>query len=222
MARSPWSTVCIAAVALAALSSPAVAAAAPETAITAGPTGRTGDSSPSFAFESNDPAATFECSLDGRAFTPCASPTAYAGVTESPHTFVVRAVDAAGSADPTPAERSFIADASVDAMVSAARSQHPSDRVEVAIRVDAQEGLSVVAKGAMKIGERSFELRRQQLRVRPGRTVLRLAPETRSASAAIAAALRRGESARANVKVVLVDRLANLARVPLAVRLSAP
>ena len=107
-------------------------------------------------------------------------------------------------------------------MVTAARSQHPADRVEVAIRVDAEEGLSVVAKGAMKVGERSFELRRRQLRVRRGRTVIRLVPETQSASAAIAAALRRGESARASVQVVLVDRLANLVRVPVAVRLSAP
>jgi hypothetical protein len=204
------------------VASPAIAMAEPDTAITAGPIGRTSDSSPSFAFASSDPAATFECSLDGRAFTPCASPTSYAGVTESPHTFAVRAIDVSGAADPSPAQRSFVADASVDATVSAARSQHPAERVEVAVRVDSDEGLSVVAKGTVRIEERSFELRRQQLRARRGRTIFRLVPQARSASAVIDAALRRGESAKANVSVVLVDRLANLVRAPVTARLSAP
>jgi predicted outer membrane repeat protein len=71
----------------------------PDTVITSGPlegtmTSHTG----TFEFESpDDPAATFECSLDGAAFAECASPYDW----ERPdgvHTFEVRARDAANNA----------------------------------------------------------------------------------------------------------------------------
>lgn len=45
-----------------------------------------------------------ECSLDGAAFTPCASPQSYSGLSVGGHSFQVRAVDADGFVDATPAE----------------------------------------------------------------------------------------------------------------------
>src|SRR5262249_24398633 len=56
-----------------------------------------------FQFTSTDTGATFECRVDGAAFAACASPFATAALTEGVHTFDVRAIDAAGNADPTPA-----------------------------------------------------------------------------------------------------------------------
>src|SRR5207248_9280696 len=52
-----------------------------------------------------------ECDLDGAAFTSCSSPKSYAGGADGSHTFRVRAVDAAGNADPTPASYSWTVDA---------------------------------------------------------------------------------------------------------------
>jgi hypothetical protein len=69
--------------------------------------GAVAGTSASFAFSSDDPSARFECRLDGGAFTACTSPASLAGLTAGAHTFAVRAVDAAGNADGTPATRSF-------------------------------------------------------------------------------------------------------------------
>lgn len=80
----------------------------PATALTAAPPATTTATSATFRFTSpDDPAATFECSLDGAAFAFCASPTTDSALTLGSHTFRVRAVDAAGTADPTPATHAW-------------------------------------------------------------------------------------------------------------------
>ena len=63
--------------------------------------------SPSLA---SDAGPSFECKLDAGSFGPCGSPKTYAGLTEGSHTFSVRAVDAAGNADPTPAAHTWTVD----------------------------------------------------------------------------------------------------------------
>jgi uncharacterized delta-60 repeat protein len=49
----------------------------------------------------------FECALDGRAFRRCRSPRTYGGLATGKHVVRVRAIDAAGNVDPTPAHRAF-------------------------------------------------------------------------------------------------------------------
>ncbi|HSF97837.1 MAG TPA: right-handed parallel beta-helix repeat-containing protein, partial [Ornithinibacter sp.] len=58
-----------------------------------------------FTFSSNEPDVTYECSLDGAAFTTCAFAVEYSfEETEvGSHTFRVRATDPEGNTDPTPA-----------------------------------------------------------------------------------------------------------------------
>jgi hypothetical protein len=69
---------------------------APDTTIVSGP-------SP-FVFTSDDPAATFECKIDDGEYDDCTSPfTPPVGR----HTFAVRARDAAGTVDPTPATSQY-------------------------------------------------------------------------------------------------------------------
>jgi hypothetical protein len=84
--------------------------APPETTITSGPSGKTNDATPTFSFSSSEAGSTFECRVDGAAFTPCSSPNTLVSQSEGTHTFTVRATDAAGNTDPTPAVRIFIVD----------------------------------------------------------------------------------------------------------------
>jgi hypothetical protein len=84
---------------------------APETTIGTGPAdGSTiADSSPSFGFSANE-TTIFECQLDGASFTACLSPAQFELLSDGQHTFRVRATDAAGNLDPTPASRTFTID----------------------------------------------------------------------------------------------------------------
>ena len=75
----------------------------PETAIDSGPSGTFTNSSASFTFSSSETGSTFECSLDAGAFGSCTSPKSYSGLSDGSHTFSVRAIDAAGNVDATPA-----------------------------------------------------------------------------------------------------------------------
>ncbi len=52
----------------------------------------------------------FECSLDGATFTACTSPQVFTGITNGPHTFAVRAIDAVGNIDTTPASTTWLVD----------------------------------------------------------------------------------------------------------------
>jgi len=82
---------------------------APDTHITGAPPDVTSSDPQAFAFES-DPGATFDCSLDRAAFSACASPFRTPVLAVGKHEFQVRATDAAGNVDPTPAMDSFAAD----------------------------------------------------------------------------------------------------------------
>jgi hypothetical protein len=87
----------------------------PTTQIIAAPPALTGNATPTFAFAAGEPGTTFECSLDGAAFTACQSPVTLDALADGDHTFAVRAVDAAGNADPSPVTRTFTIDTTAPA-----------------------------------------------------------------------------------------------------------
>ncbi len=82
----------------------------PETTITAGPTGTQNVASASFSFTSSEAGATFACKLDAGAEEACTSPASYPNLVQGAHTFSVRATDAAGTADASPALRGWTVD----------------------------------------------------------------------------------------------------------------
>ena len=83
---------------------------APDTFVDSGPSDPTNVNSADLAFSSPDATAAFECRLDGAAFGPCSSPVSYSGLADGPHAFEVRATDAAGNVDLSPASWSWVVD----------------------------------------------------------------------------------------------------------------
>ena len=82
---------------------------APDTSIASGPSGTVGSSAASFGFTATE-AGSFECKLDSGAWGGCTSPKSYSGLGEGAHTFSVRALDALGNVDGTPATRTWTVD----------------------------------------------------------------------------------------------------------------
>ena len=78
----------------------------PNTVIDSGPSGTVTDTSATFSFSASEP-STFLCRLDSDAFAPCTSPTSYANLTATSHTFQVAAIDGSYNVDFTPAVRTW-------------------------------------------------------------------------------------------------------------------
>jgi 6-phosphogluconolactonase (cycloisomerase 2 family) len=78
----------------------------PETTIAKGPKRKSKKRRAKFEFASDEPGSTFQCRLDKGDFEPC-DPAETFKVKRGRHSIEVRAVDAAGNADPTPAAQGW-------------------------------------------------------------------------------------------------------------------
>ncbi len=78
---------------------------APDTTITSKPTNPTNSTTASFSFTSTETGSTFECSKDNQTWATCTSPYNYSttALQNGSYNFYVRAKDAAGNVDQTPA-----------------------------------------------------------------------------------------------------------------------
>lgn len=91
----------------------------PNTIIDSAPHGVTTDATPTFDFHSTEPGSTFACSIDTGtpSFGPCSGPgashTPASPLADGSYTFRVRATDAQGNTDPSPATESFTVDTAV-------------------------------------------------------------------------------------------------------------
>jgi hypothetical protein len=84
---------------------------APDTTIVTAPPVLTNSGAASFTYSSDEAGSTFECKLDGAAFASCpAAGKSYSGLDEGSHTFAVRATDAVGNGDASPATYTWTID----------------------------------------------------------------------------------------------------------------
>jgi len=81
-----------------------------DTIITSQPANPSNQTGAAFSFICSYPPCTFECRIDGGEFAPCDSPKEYSGLSESSHTFEVRAIDGSFNVDPTPASYTWTID----------------------------------------------------------------------------------------------------------------
>ena len=121
----------------------------PTATIDSGPSGLTNDATPSFEFHSSEAGSAFECSIDTGtpAYGPCSGPgshTPAGALADGPHTFRVRATDAAGNLG-TAASRSFTLDASVPSppQLSATVPSTPSNDNSPKVVGSAPDGTTV-------------------------------------------------------------------------------
>lgn len=127
----------------------------PETTITAGPTGTISSSSVSFSFGSSESPSTFECRLDASSWAACSSAKSYSGLPSGGHTFEVRAKDAAGNLDATPAARTF----TVETKIPAVETENPAtDNEKATTRPVGSPPLSD-AEAAARVDRNGFEPR---------------------------------------------------------------
>ena len=116
---------------------------APATQIDSGPSGLITTMAADFAF-SSDPGASFECRLDGSGgFAACSSPQPYAGLADGNHSFEVRAIDAAGNADQSPASRAFSVDAAPPALSISSGPEGTTSDQQPSFTFNAEAGSAV-------------------------------------------------------------------------------
>ncbi len=87
-----------------------VDATGPQTTIDSGPSGAIGDPTPTFTFSASEAGSSFQCRIDSEPFAGCASPFTTGGLADGAHTLEVKATDAVGNTDATPASRGFTVD----------------------------------------------------------------------------------------------------------------
>jgi hypothetical protein len=105
----------------------------PDTSITSGPANPSAVNTATVVFtgtSTTSEVVAFECSLDDAAFAPCASPYELSGLSNGSRTLRVRAVDANGSVDLSPASVTWTVDVPTLRSTLTAAPSNPSTRRE--------------------------------------------------------------------------------------------
>jgi hypothetical protein len=101
---------------------------APDTTFTSTPSNPSNSDVGIFTFSSNEPGSSFECRLDSAPYEPCTSPVTTPVLSQGNHTFSVRARDAAGNVDLTPAVYAWVVDTVAPDTTITGMPPNPSNR----------------------------------------------------------------------------------------------
>ncbi|WP_035561916.1 beta strand repeat-containing protein [Hymenobacter sp. IS2118] len=115
---------------------------APQTSIVSGPPANTNSTTATFSFSSNESPVTYQASLDGAGFTATANPRVYTGLTDGSHTLSVRAADAAGNVDATPATYSWTVDTTSPTALISSTATSPTSTSPIPVTVTFSEAVS--------------------------------------------------------------------------------
>ena len=194
----------------------------PDTALGSGPGGSTNDPTPSFAFSASGGASGFDCRIDDGAFSACSSPFTTPSLPDGAHRFEVRARDAVGNLDGSPASRSF----TVDTVVSGAKlSGRKHQRYRGELAVDVKTGLG--EQGSVRLSAKLSgprlrgKARSVRLDLPAGGSREATLEASRSVDRKVAAALERGK-VKVRVRARFADEPGNTARLERTTTLRRP
>ncbi|MFN8566311.1 MAG: Ig-like domain-containing protein [Kouleothrix sp.] len=119
----------------------------PNTTIDSNPLNPTSSTSASFSFTGADGSgvgiAGFGCSLDGGGFSACTSPQNYSSLADGSHTFQVRAIDAAGNIDPTPATFTWTIDTTAPTVALTSATSSPTNAAPILVSITFSEPVDI-------------------------------------------------------------------------------
>lgn len=195
----------------------------PQTTITSGPDGPTKKNKPKLGFSSSEAGSSFECRLAEAVFAACTSPQSLGKLSQGKYNFEVRATDAAGNTDSSPASRAFKVDTKLKGSARAKGKQsQKGSKISIVAKATAKEKLSAKGSGAVKLGKASYALKATTEQLKKGRSrKLKLKPKKSKNTKKLAAALAAGKQAKAQLKVTLKDQAGNKTTEKLKVKLRA-
>ena len=124
-----------------------VDATPPDTNITSNSLNPSNSDTAGFGFTSTKAGSTFECKLDSEEYGACTSPKQYTDLTDGLHAFSVRAIDASGLPDPTPASYTW----NVDTTNPSSAITYPSNSSIMANAVTIQGTASDIGSNVSKV-----------------------------------------------------------------------
>ncbi len=191
----------------------------PDTAIDSGPSGTVSDSTPSMGFSSPEAGSTFECSVDGAAFSACASPLELGPLSQGDHDFEVRASDAAGNTDATPASRSFTVDTVITGRgLKVAKNRKVGKKVKVPVTVKTGEKATVKVTGKVTLG--GGALKKVTKKPASGKKVtLNAVLKKSSSNSKVKKKIRKGKKPKMKLTVKVTDGAGNVRKTKKTVRL---
>jgi hypothetical protein len=143
-----------------------VAAPLPHAVIDSGPPATGTSRTASFSFHSTKAGSSFQCSFDGSAFAACAPPFTKTHLSAAQHAFAVRAIDAQGNVDPSPAASSF--KVTLAQGKASIRPQRISRKGTVSVKISCPAAREQVCTGTITLTS-GKKLGSARFRVRAGR-----------------------------------------------------